>query len=353
MLIKSSGNRAFSYNVGRNGFENIIMRYDLVGSGGLYSNIEDMAKWDANFNDNRLGSGGPQLIQKMLEEGKLNDGESAGYAFGLKNGTYRGLETVSHGGSLAGYRTYFLRFPSQQVSIVLLSNTSNLNTELAQDVAGIVLRDLLDPVEPSAKPAVELTEPKPQVLTAEQLAPFAGTYGLAPGREINVTVQQDGLRISHSWSETEFVVSPIGNNQFVSPQDAERRFEFAQVTDGQAQQMKIIRADRAFAIERKSENETGRPDPIQYTGSYYSEDLDVVYELFADEGKLKVRIKHRYGSPWQLYHATDDGVRGSRNGIRVHSRTGQDHRLQARCGTGQESPFRETVASRNSSSGET
>ena len=295
-------NRAFSYNAGRNGFENIIMRYDLVGSGGLYSNIEDMAKWDANFNDNRLGKGGPPLIQKMLEEGSLNDGESAGYAFGLKNGTYRGLETVSHGGSLAGYRTYFLRFPSQQVSIVLLSNASNLRPGLARDVAGVVLGELLDPVEPSAKP---------QFLTAEQLAPFAGTYGLDPGREINVTVQQGGLQISHSWSDSEFVVSAIGRNQFVHPQDAGRRFEFVEVTDGQAQQMRIISSDRAFEIERKSEDETGRPDPSEYTGSYYSEDLDVVYELFADGGELKGRIRHRYGAPWQLGHVTDDEFMGA------------------------------------------
>ncbi len=40
-----------------------------------------------------------------LQEGVLNDGESAGYAFALVNGEYRGLPTVSHSGSLAGYRT--------------------------------------------------------------------------------------------------------------------------------------------------------------------------------------------------------------------------------------------------------
>ena len=40
-LIK---NRVFSYEKKSNedGFNNLIMRFDLVGSGGVYSNIEDL-----------------------------------------------------------------------------------------------------------------------------------------------------------------------------------------------------------------------------------------------------------------------------------------------------------------------
>ncbi|MBL4662400.1 MAG: serine hydrolase [Flavobacteriaceae bacterium] len=47
-LIK---NRVFSYSKKNNeeGFNNLIMRFDLVGSGGVYSNIEDLFLWDQNF----------------------------------------------------------------------------------------------------------------------------------------------------------------------------------------------------------------------------------------------------------------------------------------------------------------
>jgi CubicO group peptidase (beta-lactamase class C family) len=48
-------NRAFSY-VEENGvLKNQIMRYDLVGSGGIYTNIRDLYLWDQNFYHNKLG----------------------------------------------------------------------------------------------------------------------------------------------------------------------------------------------------------------------------------------------------------------------------------------------------------
>jgi CubicO group peptidase (beta-lactamase class C family) len=133
-------NRVFSYAKvpDENKFDNLIMRFDLVGSGGVYSNIEDLFLWDQNFYNNKLGKGGPEIIQKMHEEGLLNNGETSGYAFALAIGTYNGLKTVSHGGSLAGYRAQLLRFPDQQFSVVILANRSDANpSEMAFQIAEI------------------------------------------------------------------------------------------------------------------------------------------------------------------------------------------------------------------------
>src|SRR5215471_15881268 len=47
-------NRAFSYLQEDGKFKNQIMRYDLVGSGGVYSNIKDLYLWDQNFYHNKL-----------------------------------------------------------------------------------------------------------------------------------------------------------------------------------------------------------------------------------------------------------------------------------------------------------
>ena len=139
-LIK---NKVFSYQKTDDGFDNLISRFDLVGSGGVYSNIEDLLLWDQNFYDNKLGKGGPEIIQKMHEEGLLNSGESSGYAFGLVNSNYRGLNTVSHGGSLAGYRSYLLRFPDQNCSVIILSNRNDGSPgSKAYKVADIVLDGL-------------------------------------------------------------------------------------------------------------------------------------------------------------------------------------------------------------------
>ena len=47
-----------------------------------------------------------------------------GYGMGLSQGTYRGVPTVSHGGSLAGYRTNFVRLPGQKLTVVTLCNNA-------------------------------------------------------------------------------------------------------------------------------------------------------------------------------------------------------------------------------------
>jgi CubicO group peptidase (beta-lactamase class C family) len=67
-------NRAFSYakdETKKVGFDNLIMRFDLVGSGGVYSTIEDLYLWDQNFYHNKLGKGGQAIITKMHQDGIL------------------------------------------------------------------------------------------------------------------------------------------------------------------------------------------------------------------------------------------------------------------------------------------
>ena len=140
-LIK---NRVFSYKKRSNkeGFDNLIMRFDLVGSGGVYSNIEDLFLWDQNFYNNKLGKGGQKIINKMHKEGLLNNGESSGYAFALNNGVYRGLKTVSHAGSLAGYRAQLMRFPEEKTSIIILANRGDSSpTDKSLQIADIMLKN--------------------------------------------------------------------------------------------------------------------------------------------------------------------------------------------------------------------
>ena len=169
--------RAFSYKPNEKGFDNLIMRFDLVGSGGLYSNINDLYLWDQNFYNNKLGKADPELILSMHKDGLLNNGESAGYAFALRNGNYRGLRTVSHGGSLAGYRSQLMRFPDQNFSVILLGNLASFKAKtMAQKVADIYLNDIMDPVE---KESTIIKSPKSEEnisLGTENIEQYTGSY---------------------------------------------------------------------------------------------------------------------------------------------------------------------------------
>jgi len=109
-----------------------------VGAGGVFTTVEDLARWDQNFYDARVG--GAELIKLVTTPGALNNGHLLEYAFGLEVRTYRGLRVVEHGGDFAGYHAYLARFPDQHLSVILLCNLSNINqVPLAHAVADIYL----------------------------------------------------------------------------------------------------------------------------------------------------------------------------------------------------------------------
>src|SRR5580704_16938069 len=152
-------------------FRMSLTNFDTAGATSLHTTVEDLQLWDENFYHPRVG--GPELIQQMLERGKLNSGELQDYASGLVLGTYKGLPTVDHGGADAGYRSDLIRFPEQHFSTAVLCNFANTNpSALARQVADIVLaRDLKAPAPvPTKEPATAIA------MTGEQMATMPGIY---------------------------------------------------------------------------------------------------------------------------------------------------------------------------------
>jgi CubicO group peptidase (beta-lactamase class C family) len=111
--------------------------FDVVGDGGVYSTVEDLAKWDANFRSGKVG--GKQAVSMLQTPGKLSDGQPIPYAMGITVGEFRGQKTFSHSGSYGGYRSMLLRMPDKNVSIITLCNTSDAPNTLGEQVASVVL----------------------------------------------------------------------------------------------------------------------------------------------------------------------------------------------------------------------
>lgn len=177
--------RALGYAPARSAeLELELTKNDCVGDGGVFTSVRDLLRWDANFYDERL-TGGLPFLESMLERGSLTDGSGLDYASGLMHATYGGLPLVMHGGSWVGYLAEFLRFPEQELSVVLLANRADLNpTQLCLKVADVVLREQLGDapalVSRSAYPA-PMPAPAHEPMEADKLSPdelagFAGAY---------------------------------------------------------------------------------------------------------------------------------------------------------------------------------
>jgi CubicO group peptidase (beta-lactamase class C family) len=128
-----------------------------LGDGGIYSNLEDLSKWDdALANHTLLSAQGmqPALTPVKLADGSephwpkeadddnLAPGQPVSYGFGWFLDPYQGHSRMWHSGSTMGFRTVIERFTADPLTIVILCNRTDLDpAKLALQVAVADLRN--------------------------------------------------------------------------------------------------------------------------------------------------------------------------------------------------------------------
>ena len=117
----------------------------VLGDGGIYSSLDDLAKWDRALRDHTLLSEAemrPALTPAQPTEGPATfpDGPAVSYGFGWFVDPYQGHKRMSHDGGTIGFRTTIQRFPDDKLTIIVLANRTDINPEeLALKVADLYL----------------------------------------------------------------------------------------------------------------------------------------------------------------------------------------------------------------------
>jgi len=169
-------NRALAYDEQENksGYKLNVSYFEQTGDGAVHTSVEDLQKWDENFYSPRVG--GKEFLAEIQERGKLNNGKVLEYAKGLFVQDYRGLHTVSHGGSWGGYRAELLRFQDQHFSVACLCNVGNASPATrARQVADIYLGGLMKPRENKSEES-ENKEKSEVSVSADELKNYSGEY---------------------------------------------------------------------------------------------------------------------------------------------------------------------------------
>jgi len=161
----------------------------------VQTSIEDLIKWDENFYHPTVG--GDALLTALQTAAVLNDGKKQTYALGLTVDSYRGLHTVSHGGSWAGYRAELMRFPDQHFSVATLCNLAGTNpTLLSRRVAEVFLGDKMTEIPIATVTGQGRVTPLPSSWSpsAAELGAFAGTY-YSPELETTYTLRVENGKL--------------------------------------------------------------------------------------------------------------------------------------------------------------
>lgn len=113
-----------------------------LGDGGIYSSVEDLAKWDRALRNALLSRGEMQAaITPVNVPGVVGpDGAPAEYGFGWFLNPYQGHARMWHYGETVGFRSAIQRFTHDRLSIIMLCNRADLNpSELALQIADLYL----------------------------------------------------------------------------------------------------------------------------------------------------------------------------------------------------------------------
>ncbi len=122
----------------------------VLGDGGIYSSLDDLAKWDRALREHTLLSEAemqPALTPVRPTGGSANEaGEPyPSYGFGWFLDPYIDTNEKSHGrmwhdGETIGFRTTIQRFPDDKLTILVLANRTDIDPEkLALKVADLYL----------------------------------------------------------------------------------------------------------------------------------------------------------------------------------------------------------------------
>ena len=110
-----------------------------LGDGGIYSSLEDLAKWDEALTNHTLLSESemqPALTPAALTSGTQPvwaansdrpEGTPVSYGFGWFLDPYRNRQRMWHYGDTMGFHSYIARFPADRLTVIILCNRTDLD----------------------------------------------------------------------------------------------------------------------------------------------------------------------------------------------------------------------------------
>jgi CubicO group peptidase (beta-lactamase class C family) len=165
-------------------------------AGSLYSTLGDLMKWEAAISTNKILQ--PQSWKAVFTS-HINN-----YGYGWIVDSTFGRTAMSHGGGIHGFTSFLIRFPEEELVVIMLDNSSNPSVKkVVRSLAAIVLDEPYD-----------LPGPKKEIKVAETiLKQYAGQYQIAPTFHIDIMVRE-GRIFAQATNQPEFEIFAEKENKF-------------------------------------------------------------------------------------------------------------------------------------------
>jgi len=127
--ISAVPNRAYGYSLDGTNFvrSDQSLTSSVLGDGGIYSSVSDLAKWDQALYANTLAS--QKTLDLIFSPGPATEHPNTAYGFGWYLGSYRGIKEIWHSGNTRGFSTRIARYPEKRFTVIILANRSEAKLE--------------------------------------------------------------------------------------------------------------------------------------------------------------------------------------------------------------------------------
>ncbi|WP_338765068.1 serine hydrolase domain-containing protein [Bernardetia sp. ABR2-2B] len=251
-----------------------------VGAGGVGSTISDMAKWAKIFLDDTHEFA--YIAKFLTTKDALNDGSFITQARGVFVWEFEGNTLVGHGGRDIGMHSYFVCVPKKEISIMVYTNSEHIN---AQGIAFDILEKLVTQKENKNK-----IEKADYQHSKEELNLFLGSY-----QELN----SDLLMIFFVENDTLKVKTSMGNNAISLLTESKNTFHrihaknvvynfynTSKENKNKDMALSVNFGGGVFYFEKIDLFKKEKINTNDYIGKFYSDELDVTYQIFQKNGKL-------------------------------------------------------------------
>jgi CubicO group peptidase (beta-lactamase class C family) len=217
-------NRANGYFRKDGKVQNASIYFALRPSGAFLSTVLDLAKWDAALYTEKILKA--SIRDQMWVPTKLNNGTSFPYGFGWELDTIAGHRLIAHGGSLPGFRSSFMRFVDDKLSVVVLANDDIADPKaMALGIAALNIPGLI--------PERSVAKIDPKILDT-----YAGQYQPNPNVVLTVTREGDKLLLQQGSNPEKRILLPETEINFFMPEN--RRVTYSFIKDEQGQVIHLV-----------------------------------------------------------------------------------------------------------------
>jgi CubicO group peptidase (beta-lactamase class C family) len=273
--------RSQGYAIGEDG--NYVEMTDLggaMGAGGIYTTMEDLAKWIRNFENPKVGN--EDIIKEMTTPYVLASGDTTNYGLGLFIQEYKGLKYIHHGGADVAHRSMLMYFPEIDAAVVTQSNNANFRGDIPQKIADVFFKEHMEAEKPDA-------EKEPQTAGSfeydpEDFEPLTGRYELKIQPGFILTFSRDGDRLyTQATGQPEIDIRATSDSTFtLIGVNADITFHMNE--DGSADSLTLHQNGNHVAT--RIEWEPSMTEKKEYTGRYFSEELQTFYTVAMEDSSL-------------------------------------------------------------------